>query len=88
MSKPCLSWTVWRLEAPSGLLCHPCVHAQPLDRGALPVLGASRGSGQPQRGVEVWPVVLAIAAVVRAARGAEAVSGGASQNFLSARALL
>lgn len=89
MSNPSLSlWPAgdWRLDR--GSLCHPCVHAQALDRGALPVLRASRGSAQPQWGVEVWPVVLAIAAVIRATGGAEAVGRWTSQNFLSAGPLL
>lgn len=71
-----------------GSLCHPCVHAQALDRGALPVLRASGGPPQPQRGVEVRPVVLTIAAVVRATGGAEAVGRRTSQSLLSAGPLL
>lgn len=87
-SNPSQSWTGWWLEDWSILLCHPCVHAQPLDWGALPVLRASGGSAQPQRGVEVCPVVFAIAAVIRATGGAEAVGRWTSQNFLSAGPLL
>lgn len=89
MSNPSLSlWPAgdWRLDQSS--LCHPCVHAQALDRRALPVLRASRGSAQPQRGVEVWPVVLAITAIIWATRRAEAVGRWTSQNFLSAGPLL
>ncbi|TNN44844.1 hypothetical protein EYF80_044962 [Liparis tanakae] len=63
-------------------------HLPALDRGALPVLGAGGGPAQTQRGVEVLPVVLAVAAVVRAAGGAEAVGGRPSQDLLSAGPLL
>lgn len=89
MSNPSRSlWLAgdWRPDASS--LCHPCVHAQALDRGALPLLRAGGGSAQSQRGVEVWPVVLAVAAVIRATGGAEAVGRWTSQDFLSAGPLL
>ena len=89
MSNPSLSlWLAGDWRPDRGSLCHPCVHAQALDWGALPVLGASGGSAQPQRGVEVGPVVLAITAVIWATGGAEAVGRWTSQNFLPAGPLL
>lgn len=71
-------------------LCHPGVHAHALDRGALPVvLGAGWGSAQSHgRGVEVRPVVFAVAAIVRAAGGAEAVHWRAAQVLPAGRLLL
>lgn len=89
MSNPSLSlWLAGDWRPDLGSLCHPCVHAQALDGWTLPVLRASRGSAQPQRRVEVRPVVLTIAAVVRATGGAEAVGGWTSQDFLPAGPLL
>lgn len=76
----------WRFDQSS--LCHPCVHAQALNWWAFPVLRASRRPAQPQRRVEVWPVVLTITTVVWATRWAEAVGRWTSQNILSAGPLL
>ena len=65
----CVIWQV---------LSHPTFHAHAFDRGAFPVLRPPLRSGQrPQRwGVEVWPVVLPVTAIVRAAWRADAVGRG------------
>ena len=89
MSNPSRSlWLAGDWRPGAGSLCHPCVHAQALDRRALPLLWAGGGSAQSQRGVEVWPVVFAVTAVIRATGGAEAVGRWTSQDFLSAGPLL
>lgn len=59
----------------------PALHAQTLGRGAVLVFPAcaTGGSADPSVvGLEVWPVLLAVTALVGAAGGAQAVSGRAS----------
>lgn len=59
----------------------PAIHAQTLGRGTVLVFPAcaAGGSADPSvAGLEVWPVLLAVTALVRAAGGAQAISGGAA----------